>query len=75
MSMAFIHSQSCECFKSELDLFAVPPTQTSIESGTWIEHNSIASISHGLPIEFVITGSGQDYIDLSNTYLYVQGRP
>ena len=29
--MAFIHEGSCECTKSELDLFSVPPTQTSIE--------------------------------------------
>jgi len=28
--MAFVHEQSCECFKSELDLFSVPLTQTSV---------------------------------------------
>ena len=28
--MAFVHEQSCECTKSELDLFSVPPTQTSM---------------------------------------------
>ena len=37
--MAFVHRQSCEGgVKSKLDLFAVPPTQTSIEEGGWIEH-------------------------------------
>ena len=34
--MAFVHEQSCECTKSELDLFSVPPTQTSMEQGSWI---------------------------------------
>jgi len=29
--MAFAHDMSCECTKSELDLFSVPPTQTSME--------------------------------------------
>ena len=38
---AFVHRQSCEGVKSELDLFAVPPTQTSIEVGGWIETPTI----------------------------------
>ena len=69
--MAFVHPQSCECVKSELDLFSVPPTQTSIESGSWVEYNPISSITHGTPIEFVVGGSGQDYINLANTQLLV----
>src|SRR5438034_4576252 len=70
--MAFVHPQSCECLKSELDIFSVPPTQTSIESGSYVEYNPISSINDGSPIEFVISGSGQDYIDLANTQLYVK---
>ena len=70
--MAFVHPLSCECTKSELDIFSVPPTQTSIESGNYVEYNPISSITDGTPIEFVISGSGQDYIDLANTQLYVK---
>lgn len=72
--MAFVHSQSCECAKSELDLFTIPPTQTSIESGCYVEYNPISSIAHGTPIEFLVTGSGQDYIDMANTQLYVRAQ-
>ena len=72
--MAFVHPQSCECTKSELDLFAVPPTQTSIESGAFLEYNPISTISQGTPIEFSITGTGQDYLDLSSTQLYVRAK-
>src|SRR6266516_5049889 len=70
--MAFVHPQSCECAKSELDLFSVPATQTSIESGGWVEYNPISSLADGAPIEFVVGGSGQDYINLANTQLYVK---
>src|SRR5438132_825708 len=70
--MAFVHPQSCECLKSELDIFSVPPTQTSIESGGYVEYNPISSINDVSPIEFVISGSGQDYIDLTNAQLYVK---
>jgi hypothetical protein len=60
--------------KSELDIFTVPPTQTSIESGNWIEYNPIATLTDGNPIEFVVSGSGQDYIDPACTQLYVKAK-
>jgi len=70
--MAFVHDQSCECTKSELDLFSVPPTQTSIEQGSWIEYHPITTVTEGSPIEFDVNGSGEDYIDFANTLLYVK---
>ena len=72
--MAFVHRQSCEGVKSELDLFAVPPTQTSIDQGGWIEHQPITSLDSGGPIEFVVPGAGDAYIDLANTYLLVRAK-
>ena len=35
LQMALVHQNSCEYTKSELDLFGVPPTQTSVEHGYW----------------------------------------
>jgi len=72
--MAFVHEQSCECTKSELDLFSVPPTQTSIEQGSWIEYHPITSVVEGSPIEFDVNGSGEDYVDFANTLLYVKAK-
>jgi hypothetical protein len=72
--MAFLHNNSCECVKSELDLFSVPPTQTSIESSCVAKYCPISSISHGLPLEFFISGSGQEYIDIANTQLAVKAK-
>ena len=72
--MAFVHPQSCECMKSELDIFTVPPTQTSIETGNWVEYNPIATLDDGSSIEFCVSGSGQDYLDAANTQLYVKAR-
>ena len=72
--MAFVHRQSCEGVKSELDLFAVPPTQTSIEEGGWIEHQPLTSLEWGGPIEFILPGTGDAYLDLANTYLLVRAK-
>jgi hypothetical protein len=47
--MAFIHEGSCECAKSELDLFSLPSMQTSIESGIYVEYHPISNITGGAP--------------------------
>jgi len=72
--MAFVYEQSCECFKSELDLFSVPPTQTSVEYGNWIEYHPLTTVSDHMPIEFEISGNGEDYVNLANSMLYVQAK-
>lgn len=70
--MAFLLKDSPECAKSELNLFTLPPTQTVIEKGQWIEFHPVANLSDGSPVEFNISGSGEDYIDLSQTQLHVK---
>jgi hypothetical protein len=72
--MAFIHEGSCECAKSELDLFSLPPTQTSVESGTYVEYRPVSTLMSGSPIEFDIASSGDDYIDFANSYLHVKAK-
>lgn len=72
--MAFLHSSSCECTKSELDLFSIPPTQTSIEKGDWVQYKPLAALTDDSPIEFVIPGIGDEYIDLSHTMLNIQAK-
>ena len=69
--MSFLHKQSYECSKSELDLFQVPPTQISFEAARIVDYHPIANIENG-PIEFYISGSSDEYIDLSQTFLYLQ---
>jgi hypothetical protein len=70
--MAFIHEGSCECASTELDLFSVPPTQTSVESGKYVEYRPVSTLTNGSPIEFDIASSGDDYIDFANSYLHVK---
>jgi len=72
--MAFVHECSCEIPKSELDIFAVPPTQTSIEHGTFVEYHPISSISQGAPIEFEVSSTGEEYLDLADSYLHVKAK-
>ncbi|XP_073517424.1 uncharacterized protein F54H12.2-like [Phyllobates terribilis] len=72
--MAFLHDASVEWAKSELDIFDIPPTQTSIEKSLFVEVQPIAALSDNAPLEFFISGSGDYYFDLNNTLLYINCR-
>ena len=56
---------------SELDLFAKPPIQTSIEHATVKDNYPISSTIESGPLEFTITGNGEEYLDLSSAYLHI----
>ena len=72
--MAFIHDQSCECAKTELDVFSVPPTQTSIEYGNYVECHQLTSITDSGLIEFDVSSSGKNDLDFANTQLLVKAK-
>ena len=70
--MAFVHHESQECTKSELDLFTIPATQTSITKGQWIEYHPLSNITDSSPIECNVSGSGEEYLDLARTLLFLK---
>lgn len=69
--MAFINNHKNATIKSELDIFATPPTQNSIESGSTFCYRPISTLSNTAPIEFLATASGDEYIDLAHTTLHI----
>ena len=69
-----VHPSSYACGKSELKLFSIRPTQTAIESSQWVEYRPITTLSDSSPIKFVIMGSGEEYVDLSESYLQVTAK-
>jgi hypothetical protein len=69
-----MHRGSCECSKTELDLFAMPPTLATMEDSTYIEYRPIAAITDHGPIEFFIPGNEERYLDLNETYLHIKAQ-
>ncbi|XP_023288667.1 uncharacterized protein F54H12.2-like [Orussus abietinus] len=67
--MAFLHAHSHECLKFQLSPFSLPPTQTTIDNSQWVHYKPISSLSDGSPIEFVVPGHGDGYLDLAYTML------
>ena len=72
--MAFVNASSCECAKSELDLFAVQPTQICIEEACVVEYHPISSVENRAPLDFDVPGTGEHYIDLANIQLYIRAK-
>ena len=72
--MAFVHHESRECTKSELDVFTISATQTSIHKGQWIEYHPLSNITDIGLIEFNVSGTGEEYLDLARTQLFVKPR-
>jgi len=72
--MALVHDRSSESLDTGLDLFSVPPTQTAIESGCFVEYHPLSVLAPGAPVEFNVSGATADYLDLSNTYLHVRAK-
>ena len=65
-----VHKDSNDCSSSSLDLFLLPPTQSSFQKGKTIDYHPITSLSDGGPIEFKVSGSGKEFLDLARSYLY-----
>ena len=62
------------CTKSELDLFTLPPTLTSLEKAQHVEYLPIGSLTDDTPIEFFVSSRGDEYIDLAKTYIYIEAK-
>ena len=67
-----VHKDSNECSSSSLDLFSLPPTQSSFQKGKSIDYHPITSLSDGGPIEFKVSGGGKEFLDLARSYLYLK---
>ena len=62
-------SEAHECGKEELNFHSLPATQSVISNSYIEEHNPIASIDDdSAPITFEISGSSDDFTDLSSIY-------
>ena len=72
--MAFVNESSCECGKSELDLFTVQPTQTSVEEACIVEYQPVSSVQNRAPLEFDVPWTGEHYIDTANIQLYIRAK-
>jgi hypothetical protein len=61
-----------ECTKSELDLFSIPPTQTSFEEGIWDTIEPHPNYRENSTLRFDIPSTSTQYIDMPQTELHLK---
>ncbi|XP_041351267.1 uncharacterized protein F54H12.2-like [Gigantopelta aegis] len=61
-----------EGLPSALDLFTMPPYQTSVFQHYYVDCRPISQITDSSPVEFQIANSGSDYVDLKRSRLHVK---
>ena len=71
---AYTQQPYVPCTKSELDLESIPPLQIGIDEDYLVCTGPKSSPESGRPMEFLIPASGDDYLDLSHCYLYLECR-
>ena len=63
--MLKISDLSENCYKSELDLFSVPPTQKAVESGRWDTIIPQGGFEKNPNVDFRIPGDSLHYLDFN----------
>jgi hypothetical protein len=63
-----------EVMKGELDLFSPVNFQNSIDSSQLVQYRPISALNNSSTIQFEIQTSPDEYIDLQNIFLWIQGR-
>lgn len=71
--MSVVHKSSGQCFIDQLELFRTQPTCNQVLQSIGVPHHTISSLDAGTSVlEFLIQGSGDQYVDLSRTKLFVE---
>ena len=63
-----------EALTNAFNLFSTLPIQTSVIKGTWVEVRPTNLVEDDTSVDFEISGSGTEYIDLANTFIKVKYR-
>ncbi|XP_041376743.1 uncharacterized protein F54H12.2-like [Gigantopelta aegis] len=61
-----------EGLPSALDLFTMPPYQTSVFQHYYVDVRPVSQITDSSPVELQIANSGSDYVDLKRSRLHVK---
>jgi|SaaInl33SG_5_DNA_1037386.scaffolds.fasta_scaffold00699_3 hypothetical protein len=67
-----MNSYDQECSKVELDLESSPPVNVSMEKGEFVTYRPLSSLDSGGPLEFIINGIPDTYLDLGRSKLYLK---
>ena len=72
--MSLLDSKSDFLINSGVDLFEVPPTDTSLSNVVYEEFRPVSSFENSSTINFIIPSQSERYIDLASTCIHLNLR-
>src|SRR5712691_5430966 len=73
--MSLVHGESAPCAIDQLELFRTQPTCSQVAQSVTVPHYVINALDSSTQVlEFLVQGSGDQYIDLAKTKLHVKFR-
>ena len=72
VSMGKLHEDSHNTVNAQLDLFKVPPTETSLGGGTWVSVQPLSQVESSSQLQLHLPASDEYYTDLQNSYAIVE---
>jgi hypothetical protein len=73
--MALLHKYSAPTIRSDVDIFSIPGTCTTIQDSFYQEYKSIVNVQDSnSKIEFRIVGNSNHYVDLNDSFLYIRAK-
>ena len=67
-----VHPSLAESTTSQLALFSVPQSQTSLEDGSFTEYHPVSVLTSTGPIEFTVRAKNSNYINMANRFFYLR---
>lgn len=67
-------ADSDSVYSNELDIFTIPATNASVNKMVMVEHQPKGILDENNPLEFLVTGSGSDYISLNKSRLLLRAK-
>lgn len=72
--MSYIDESTEECCLSQLEIFRIKPTQTSIRKKRFVKHYPLTTLGRQSPLEFRLQASSNEYIETQNLMLYTKSK-
>src|SRR5712691_11243255 len=73
--MSLVHGESAPCAIDQLELFRTQPTCSQVVQSVTVPHYVVSALDPSTQVlEFLVQGSGDQYVDLAKTKLHVKFR-
>ena len=69
-----MYNDGCPCTVNEIELFEPVSKQVVLDTGTWVDVHPLNNVSSDGPIEFFVSGSQEEMVDLTEMEILLHAK-